>query len=99
MCLYVGSEVVLANLLSKKDEITIEDISLYCEKLKKRLSNKNLYININDEEINNMLLKYPDEFRYFQDRYFANDKINLNYFNSRYSRDIASTFAAVAQTV
>ena len=99
MCLYVGSEVVLANLLSKKDEITIEDISLYCEKLKEHLSNKNLYININDEEINNMLLKYPNEFRYFRDRYFANKKINLDYFNSRYSRDIASTFAAVAQTV
>ena len=42
MCLYVGSEVILANILEKKQGVTIKDIDLYCKNLMLEFELKNL---------------------------------------------------------
>lgn len=100
MCLYVSSEVILANLLSKKNGVSQKEIVLYCQRLQRELNNKhNVYINFNDKEIKNALSKYNREFRYFQGRYFVNNKINLEHFNARYDDSVVSAFAEIAQTV
>ena len=103
MCLYVSPEVVLANLLSRKNGVSKKEIDLYCSRLKDEFLKKDeigdVYINLNDNEMDNALSRYNKEFRHFQGRYFINENINLYQFNARYDDNVVSTFAEVAQTV
>lgn len=103
MCLFVGPEVVLANLLSQKSSVSISEIIKYCDELKKALSNikpdKCVYIKLNDKELETTLIKYESEFRFFQGHYYLNNKINLQHFNARFDSSIASTMKEVAQLV
>ena len=103
MCLYVGSEVILANLLTKKDGVTPEEISSYCQRLRTVLAQdpeyKNVYINLNTKEINYALSKYNKEFRCFQGRYFVNKKINLKHFNARYDEPVVIKFVEAAEMI
>lgn len=103
MCLYVGSEVILANLLTKKNGVTPEEISSYCQHLGDILSQhwgcRNVYINLNTKEMNYALSKYNKEFRYFQGRYFANKTMNLSHFNARYDDQVIAAFSEAAQMI
>ena len=102
MCLYVGSDVILANLLSKKDGVSKKEIVSYCKKLSDTFNDNqinNVYIDVNDYEIEHALSKYNREFRFFQGRYSINEKINLKHFNARYDDSVVSSFEEVAQTI
>lgn len=103
MCVFVGSEVVLANVLSHKNGVSIYEVRQYCEKLKEELShqesNKSVYINFNSKSLESTLLKYKKEFRRFQDRYFVNEEISLEQFNGRFDEETASVLESVAQTI
>ena len=97
MCLYVSSEVVLANLLSKKNGATSEEISSYCKQLREALNehghDRAVYINVNEQEIDHALSKYCKEFRLFQGRYFMNDGVNIARFNARFDDEVIGTFS------
>lgn len=103
MCIYLGSEVILANLLSEKREVTLGDVNLYCKELEKILAskkiNKKIYININSDELEKTLLKYNKEFRYFRGNFFINEEFNLDHFNSRFNEKIVNTLESVAKNI
>lgn len=101
MCVYVGSEVLLANLLSYRENVSELEIELYSEKLKNILKDEkeNVYINLNDNALEYVLMKYEKEFRRFQGRFFVNESINLNQFNDRFDSNISSMLMLVAQNL
>lgn len=88
MCIYIGSEVVLANILAKRKKATLNDIKRYCQNLREYLLSQyqidNVYININSEKLEDALLKYNREFRRFGRDYYINRELVLRHFNSRF---------------
>lgn len=103
MCVYVGSEVILANLLSNQNSVSENELEVYCDKLKEFLTKEksidNVYINLNNHELESTLLIYNKEFRRFQGRFFVNEAINLHYFNDRFDSNISSALLSVAQSL
>ena len=103
MCLYVGVEVVLANLLSANDSASLQDIVLYCQRLSDvffdDLHVKSVYMNINNREIEQALSRYEREFRHFQGRFYINEQIDLHHFNARFDDDVAAALTGVAQAL
>lgn len=103
MCVYVGPEVLLANLLSHKPSVSSRDIELYCENLKKAFSNKtniiNLYLDSNDKSLKYALSRYKEEFRQFQGRFYKNKAINIHHFNDRFDKNISSILNETARAL
>ena len=99
MCLYISSEVILANILSKKDSVSIREIMAYCEALKEELSNsqRGVYINVNHDELRSALSRCSSEFRFFRGLYFVNNAIKLKHFNARYDDSVSRVLEEVAQ--
>lgn len=101
MCVYVEPEVILANLLTFNDSgegVSINDLEQYCSKVKTAI-NDNVYCHFNSNDLELTLLRYPDEFRKFQNKYFINNRININHFNARYTPEIANIFKYIAETL
>jgi hypothetical protein len=85
-----------------KNGISQEVMTIYCQQLEKSFSEdqKLVYISINKREIENTLLKYHKEFRYFRGEYFLNkEELNINYFNSRYPEEVRSRLVNEAVNV
>lgn len=103
MCVYVGSEVLLANLLSHRSSVSSKEIESYCEKLKEIFSNEmninNIYLDSNDRTLETALARYEGEFRQFQGRFYRNQTINIRHFNDRFDEEISSTFRKAAQAM
>lgn len=109
MCVYVGSDVVLANLLyfhpRSKDGISFSDIENYCFDIKKALIRKGVskteYIsfNINRDELSSDMSMYNNEFKKFQNRYYSKASINIDQFNSRLKPEISSVMQEVAKSL
>lgn len=107
MCYYIGSDVVLANLLyyrsSAQDKgVSFPEIEKYCEAIKLQLlksgRNKTDYISfgINRDELNNDVEMYPDEFRKFQNRYY-NIGIKIEPFKLRLVEELSDIMESVAK--
>lgn len=98
MCVYVEPEVILANLLTynKSDEgISIEDLDKYCQGIKRAIKD-DVYCHFNSNDLEITLIRYSDEFKRFQNKFFINNKININHFNTRYTVEIANVLKNVA---
>lgn len=110
MCYYIGSDVVLANLLeyahgAKEKGISFVDIENYCKRIKEALvaNGKNkqdyIYFGVNKRELDSDMEVYEDQFRKFQDRYYANDKINIHNFDRGLSPDVRAVMESVAKSM
>jgi hypothetical protein len=96
MCIYISPEVILANVLSYKEKVSLEELMEYGIQLKKELPN--VYINLNNCEMDVALLRYKDDFRFFQGHYYAKSKMKRNHFNARYNRKIINVLEKTAQS-
>lgn len=103
MCVYIGAEVLLANLLLYNLSITPKDIELYCEQLKENFRNKtnitSLYIDSNNQSLEYALIRYKDEFRKFQGTFYQNQTINIRHFNDRFDEKISLILKETAQNI
>jgi len=108
MCIYISSEVILANLLSfysnKNKGVTSKDVEMFCERFKKALLTINnlesqfVFFDINPHSLDKAIW-YNKEFRKFQGRYFSNKAININHFNSRFNPEIAFALENTARSL
>ncbi len=108
MCFYVGSEVVLANLLlyrkatDDQTGVSMEDISKYCTKLKQKIKKLEwvdtnyIYINVNPDSVDEAISRYKIEFKKFNSKYYINEGININYFNTLYTSEVAEVLKETA---
>lgn len=95
MCVHIGADVVLANLLSgenKKQGVSFEEINSYCQKIKQQFIVQNnmdfIYFAIDQREVQDTIWRYPQYFNVFKDRFFCSDTLNVKSFNNRYSINI-----------
>ncbi len=96
MCIHVGSEVLLANLLNDQKYsnigVSFDDIYDYSEKLKSIFKEnhniKSFYIASNSFELENALSEYKIEFRQFQEKFYINERFNIRLFNKRYNTKV-----------
>lgn len=95
MCVHIGAEVVLANLLSgkkKEQGVSFEDINMYCQKVREQMGNVKaddfVYFAVDKREVKDTVLKYPQMFNMFKNRIFGSDVLKKNQFNSRYTDEI-----------
>lgn len=107
MCLYINSEVVLANLLvyqKEKSSVATRDVMKYCQSIKNELSKikcdgtEYIYFNISQQSIDEAISRYNYEFRKFGDKIYKNNDINLVYFNARYSKEIVDLLKNTAES-
>jgi hypothetical protein len=106
MCLILQSEVILANVLSQDENncgINREGLAQYCIEVKnalaktKRMDNEYIYFDLEEQSLQNAFKAYYNHFLELGDKIYSNKKINLEYFNSRFSKSIAETLKSVAQ--
>lgn len=106
MCTYVGSDVVLANLLSVKDEdqgVNMKDVMKYCNQVMVEISNmKNdkrqyFYFDIYSDSVDEAVNSYKLIFDKFAGKIYRKNNINLEYFNSRYPSELSIIFTKVAR--
>lgn len=106
MCLYVGSEVILANLLvynKAYSSVGAKDIIKYCEILKNEIvkikssGTEYMYFNVTQQSIDDAINRYKSEFRKFGDEVYINNEIELSYFNARYSSEIVEILKRTAE--
>lgn len=103
MCVYVSSEVLLANMLQCRESVSPSEIQLYCTKLREVLHNEvgvnSVCLEMDDRTLEKALARYEEEFRLFQGRFYRKQNINVRYFNDRFDENISSTFERVAQAI
>lgn len=105
MCVYVGSDVVLANLLyySPKAEkgINFADIEKYCFKIRETMAEKRqqgyIAFLVNDFQLENDLREYPDYFNRFAEKYYRGVNLQIEPFKKRVSPEISNVMRRVAQ--
>ena len=103
MSIYIGADVVLANLSQgNKTEVTFEDINAYCKKVKEIFEtqgelNKFLYFAVNNRDLQDAVLRYPNIFSIFRERFTCkSENININDFNDRYIEEVKAVLLAAA---
>jgi hypothetical protein len=114
MCTWFGADVILANLLVNDREdtgISMRDINNYCNALKTEIFkspdqgiDKCVYIDINSQSINEVLMKYNSKFRFSEcrERFYKNtvdDKIDIDIYNGQYSISIKKILKDTAKKV
>lgn len=106
MCMYIGSEVILANLLSfypkAEQGVDFNTIERYCNGIKKELLNKNSTANfvsfhVNDDELDSSVQIYPRQFKKFMDRYYRGKELDVQEFNSVVKAELNDVLVSVAQ--
>jgi hypothetical protein len=106
MCLYVGTDVVLANILPAVGDrgIThgrfIDFTREVSATLAKKSSDGCVYINDNADELDFMLVRYGKFFGFFRGRYFPTKKLDekaVASFNSKVEEDIAAVLRESAE--
>ncbi len=107
MCIYVGGDSVLANLLNYNDKanegFSCTDIEKYCEKIKSEIADdtkiKENYIcfEISSDDIAELMDKYSDQFLLFQGKYYKNSRFSFGRFNWKNSLDIQKIMEKVAK--
>jgi hypothetical protein len=99
MCVHIGADVILANLLTgprKNIGVTYEDINRFCKNVKIALSNiptkpdSFVYFAVNERDLQETLIRYPDTFNSFRDKFYCTENINIDNFNKRYAVEIRS---------
>lgn len=105
MCIYVGSDVVLANLLcyspQAENGLNYSDMETYCRQVKDRLlaEKKEGYISfqLSDFQLDNSIREYPRYFSRFAGRYYRGTYFQIEPFKKRVTADIADIMCAVAR--
>lgn len=87
MCTYIGSDVVLANLLyysKEKNGVTFSDIENYCQRIKSAIAKLDtshtqfVSFQINDASLAGDLKTYPKLFKHFSGKYYMGSELNTN---------------------
>jgi len=108
MALYIGPDVLLANLIvtGEFDEgVTLDNIEKYIKLIKEGLAKKDfppramVYFGVNSRTLKEIC--YGNDFREFQGKFFKKieSKIKLRHFNARYDLEIAEMLQEIAKKV
>lgn len=99
MCKFIGSEVILANVLDadvEDDGVTYRDLAAYCERVKDRLaeeaerngSDACVAFDLSDRALAEDLSRYPEMFRCFAGKYYRGIDFQLSRFRGYTSADL-----------
>lgn len=109
MCMYIGSEVLLSNLLNyypKSNEgIDFSEIEKYCIAIKEAIANDEnssanfISFRLNDDELESNLRLYPGVFKKFMDKYYKGKNFNGYNFDSRVRPEISLVMKRTASTL
>lgn len=107
--MYIGSEVILSNLLSyypkSSEGIDFLEIEKYCNAIKKAIANDEnsnanfISFRLNDDELENNLRLYPGVFKKFMDKYYKGKNFSGCNFNSRVKPEISLVMKKTASTL
>lgn len=101
MCLYVGSAVVLANLLNysinSENGIVFSDIERYCKKIKIEINSLNketkfISFQVYDRSIENVINLYPKHFKEINRRYYKGLDFDIDEFSWKLSPELRMLF-------
>lgn len=97
MCYLIESDLVLANVLSKKDYeqgIEIFELKRYKNRIINAAESKgiDLYVDITHSSLLDSLNNYYEIFRMIGDRIYKIDNIDLDYFNDQLPDEIIDLF-------
>lgn len=90
MCKFIGSEVVLANVLeAQEDGVTYRDLTDYCDRVKvlmaKEAETDSSYacvaFSLSDRDLAEDVSRYPKMFRYFGGKYYRGIDFDLSRFS------------------
>ena len=105
MCLFIGSDTILANILVDKDEqegIGVYEIKRYCQELNELLDRKKLpyrYFDISHDSLRKAVLVNRKAFLSFGGKYFRRAVIQIEDYNSIYDEEIREVFAAASSRI
>ena len=108
MCVYVGSDVVLANLLyyspNAEEGIDFTDIEEYCYRIKNAIINnshriKFISFQVNDYQLNYSLRSYPDYFKKFLGKYYKGIDLDIRCFENRVTPEMSTILRTVAEAM
>lgn len=95
MCMYLSSEIVLANLLDcyeqSDDGVDLRLIHNYCQNIKERLAAQTAHstgyiiFQVDSIDIDKDLQYFPKHFYKFMGRYYKGKNFDSNFFNNRYN--------------
>lgn len=98
MCLFIGSETILANILENRDEkegVGIQEIKEYCRELGRSFDKKKIrhrYFDISNDSLYKAVIANRDVFSLSGGKYFRCAHIEIDEYNSAYERDIRDVF-------
>lgn len=108
MCLYVGSDVVLANLLNysinSENGIVFSDIERYCEKIKIEINSLNketkfISFQVYDRSIEDVINLYPTHFKEINRRYYKGLDFDIDEFSWKLSPEFRMLFENSAKKI
>lgn len=110
MCIHIGCDVVLANLLMYSpnfdDGIDFSDIEKYCGIVQENLLESRLVkvesvsFQVNDDELESNLRAYPAFFKRFSGRYYRGTPLNsADEFNELFSTPIREILVSAARKI
>lgn len=98
MCYMIESDLVLANILSKKDYedkgVEIFELKKYKNKIISNAESRgiDIYIDITQSSLLDSLSIYYKSFRMIGDRIYKINNIDLNYFNNQLPDELVDLF-------
>lgn len=108
MCVYIGSDVVLANLLyystNAEEGVSFADIEEYCGRVKDTIR-KNAYqidlisFQIDNYQLNYSLRLYPNYFKKFVGKYYKGNDLDIEYFKGRLNSEMNIILRSVAEAM
>lgn len=109
MCTYIGSDVILANLLcyspDVQDGVTYSDIETYCKKIKEiiakdKTSNiRSISFGVSDPQLDVSLRVYPNYFKRFIGKYYRGIDFQMKPFEYRVDNKMKEIMKEAAENM